>query len=37
VARADSPVTRVVPEVWIRRLAGAGFLVLGVFFLAGRG
>lgn len=30
-------VARIVPEVWIRRLAGVGFLLLGVVFLAGRG
>jgi putative Ca2+/H+ antiporter (TMEM165/GDT1 family) len=34
---AGEAVTRVVPEVWIRRLAGVGFLVLGLFFLAGKG
>ena len=27
---------RVVPEVWIRRAAGIGFVVLGVLFLFGR-
>jgi len=27
---------RVVPEVWIRRVAGLGFVVLGVLFLLGR-
>lgn len=27
---------RLVPEVWIRRLAGAGFLVMGVLFLLGK-
>ena len=27
---------RVVPEVWIRRAAGLGFVVLGVLFLFGR-
>ena len=25
---------RVVPEVWIRRAAGVGFLIMGVLFLA---
>ena len=34
---AGEAVTRVVPELWIRRLAGVGFLVLGLFFLAGKG
>jgi putative Ca2+/H+ antiporter (TMEM165/GDT1 family) len=28
--------TRVVPPIWIRRLAGALFIVLGVLFLLGR-
>lgn len=27
---------RLVPEAWIRRLAGVGFLVMGVLFLLGR-
>lgn len=27
---------RVVPEIWIRRAAGAGFLVLGALFLFGK-
>ena len=27
---------RVVPPVWIRRAAGAGFIVMGVLFLVGR-
>lgn len=27
---------RAVPEVWIKRAAGAGFLVLGVLFLLGK-
>lgn len=27
---------RVVPEAWIRRAAGLGFVVLGVLFLLGR-
>ena len=26
-----------IPEIWIRRLAGAGFIVMGVLFLVGRG
>lgn len=30
-------VARVVPEAWIKRLAGAGFLVLGGLFLLGKG
>ena len=29
-------VVRVVPEVWIRRAAGAAFLLLGALFLTGR-
>ena len=29
-------VARVVPAVWIRRLAGVGFLVMGVLFLVGK-
>jgi putative Ca2+/H+ antiporter (TMEM165/GDT1 family) len=36
-ALAGEAVARIVPELWIRRLAGAGFLILGVFFLAGKG
>ena len=27
---------RLVPEAWLRRLAGAGFLVMGAMFLFGR-
>jgi len=27
---------RVVPEIWIRRVAGVGFLVMGVLFLMGK-
>jgi putative Ca2+/H+ antiporter (TMEM165/GDT1 family) len=27
---------RVVPEIWMRRAAGLGFVVLGVLFLLGR-
>lgn len=27
---------RVIPEVWIRRVAGVGFLLLGALFLMGR-
>jgi Ca2+/H+ antiporter, TMEM165/GDT1 family len=30
-------VARVVPEIWIQRAAGVGFLVMGVLFLAGKG
>ena len=30
-------VARVVPEVWIHRVAGVGFIVMGVLFLAGKG
>jgi putative Ca2+/H+ antiporter (TMEM165/GDT1 family) len=29
--------TRVVPEVWIHRAAGVGFIVMGALFLAGKG
>ena len=29
-------VSRLVPPVWLRRIAGAVFIVLGVLFLAGR-
>jgi len=28
---------RIVPEVWVRRVAGLGFLVLGGLFLLGKG
>ena len=28
--------SRVVPEIWIHRAAGVGFLVMGVLFLAGK-
>jgi putative Ca2+/H+ antiporter (TMEM165/GDT1 family) len=28
--------TRVVPELWIHRAAGVGFLVMGVLFLVGK-
>ncbi len=34
---AGEAVSRVVPAVWIRRAAGALFLVLGALFLLGRG
>lgn len=27
---------RLVPEVWIHRIAGAGFIVMGIFFLTGK-
>jgi putative Ca2+/H+ antiporter (TMEM165/GDT1 family) len=30
-------VARVVPEVWIHRVAGVGFIAMGVLFLAGKG
>lgn len=33
---AGEAAARVVPEIWIRRVAGLGFLVLGVLFLAGK-
>lgn len=29
--------TRFVPEIWIHRIAGVGFLVMGVLFLIGKG
>ena len=29
-------VARVVPEIWIKRAAGAGFLILGALFLLGK-
>ena len=32
-----SELTRVVPEIWIHRVAGVGFLVMGVLFLLGKG
>jgi len=34
---AGEAVARSVPEVWIRRVAGAGFLILGALYLTGRG
>ena len=34
---AGEAVSRAVPPVWIRRAAGALFLVLGVLFLLGKG
>jgi putative Ca2+/H+ antiporter (TMEM165/GDT1 family) len=30
-------VARVVPAIWIHRVAGAGFIVMGVLFLLGKG
>ena len=33
---AGEAITRVVPAIWIRRAAGALFVVLGVVFLASR-
>jgi Ca2+/H+ antiporter, TMEM165/GDT1 family len=30
-------VARVVPEIWIHRVAGVGFIVMGALFLAGKG
>lgn len=33
---AGEGVARVVPEVWIKRAAGAGFLILGTLFLLGK-
>ena len=32
-----SALANVVPELWIRRFAGVGFLVMGVLILAGKG
>jgi len=32
---AGEAVSRVVPEIWLRRAAGAAFLVLGAFYLLG--
>jgi putative Ca2+/H+ antiporter (TMEM165/GDT1 family) len=29
-------VGRVVPEIWLKRVAGAGFIVLGTLFLLGK-
>jgi putative Ca2+/H+ antiporter (TMEM165/GDT1 family) len=29
--------TRLVPAIWIQRIAGLGFLVMGVLFLVGKG
>lgn len=34
---AGASVARFVPEVWIHRVAGAGFIIMGVLFLVGRG
>jgi putative Ca2+/H+ antiporter (TMEM165/GDT1 family) len=34
---AGEGVSRVVPEAWLKRLAGAAFLVLGILFLVGKG
>jgi putative Ca2+/H+ antiporter (TMEM165/GDT1 family) len=33
---AGAALTRVVPEVWIHRAAGVGFLIMGMLFLAGK-
>lgn len=33
---AGEAVARVVPGVWIRRVAGVGFLAMGLLFLLGR-
>jgi putative Ca2+/H+ antiporter (TMEM165/GDT1 family) len=33
---AGEAVARAVPEIWIKRTAGLGFLVLGILFLAGK-
>lgn len=34
---AGEGIARVVPEVWLHRVAGVGFLALGVLYLSGRG
>ena len=34
---AGGAVTRVIPPVWLRRIAGAAFIVLGALFLATKG
>jgi Ca2+/H+ antiporter, TMEM165/GDT1 family len=34
---AGAALTRMVPAVWIHRVAGVGFIVMGVLFLAGKG
>jgi putative Ca2+/H+ antiporter (TMEM165/GDT1 family) len=34
---AGAGLVRVVPEVWLHRAAGVGFIVMGALFLAGRG
>jgi Ca2+/H+ antiporter, TMEM165/GDT1 family len=33
---AGASLARVVPEIWIHRTAGVGFLVMGVLFLIGK-
>jgi putative Ca2+/H+ antiporter (TMEM165/GDT1 family) len=33
---AGAALTRVVPEIWIHRAAGVGFLIMGMLFLAGK-
>jgi putative Ca2+/H+ antiporter (TMEM165/GDT1 family) len=33
---AGDAISRVIPPIWIRRGAGALFIVLGIFFLLGR-
>jgi Ca2+/H+ antiporter, TMEM165/GDT1 family len=35
-AVAGEAIARAVPVVWLRRVAGAAFVVLGVFYLLGR-
>lgn len=32
---AGEAVSRVIPPIWLKRIAGAGFLVLGAIFLLG--
>lgn len=34
---AGEAVSRVIPPIWLRRIAGAVFVVLGLIFLFGRG
>ena len=34
---AGEAVARVIPPIWVKRAAGALFIVLGVLYLAGRG
>jgi Ca2+/H+ antiporter, TMEM165/GDT1 family len=34
---AGAALARAVPEVWIQRGAGVGFVIMGVLFLVGKG